>query len=132
MNTREKSDPFSCFPMKSATFLRINPLRVERLPALLARLQAEKGWPEEKEVHFMCENEPLTNQPWALRMYVGDVLPRRGEFNYVASIVPDTSRVNAEYYADTKVGAQAVRSSGNDTDRWGTHQELVAYLRSCI
>jgi hypothetical protein len=117
--------------MATNTLIGINTLRTDRLHALLGVLQFEKGWTETHDVHFMCES--AAGQPWAVRMYLGKTPPKRGSFDYVASIVPDPFSIPGDYYAETKLGAQAVRDAGSDDPlRFGSHEELVNYLRACI
>jgi hypothetical protein len=104
-------------------------MRVQLLNALLRRLQAEKKWWKPKDaVHFLCVTLLLGDHPWALLMYLGSEPPKRGEFNYVASIVPDDT-----YYAAVALGMQAI-VSGDDAGvkRFGSHEELVVYLRSLV
>ncbi len=114
---------------------KLQEVRTTRLNALLAALTTET-WPGVSFV-MAC----VAGVPWAVRMVrdraVAVVPLGMEDYQYVASMVPDTSHEPPAYYAETKLGAQASDAappsrSGQDVEYWATHAELVAYLRQCI
>jgi hypothetical protein len=65
-------------------------------------------------------------------MYLGPIPPKYGEDGYIVSIIVDGSSTPPEFFAETKLGSQAQTVLGDDLMRFGSYEELVAYLRACV